>query len=98
MSVSLNWSSEKFSKALDEKKKVQIVFLDLSKTFDRVWHRGILTKRTAKGFSKNMTDWLYSYLTDRKGVYLLGKRSNAGVPQGLISRSTLFIIFILYIK
>ena len=29
-----------FSQALDEKKDVRIVFCDISKTFDRVWHDG----------------------------------------------------------
>ena len=32
------------SRALDEKKKVRIVFGDISKAFDRVWHQGLLHK------------------------------------------------------
>ena len=30
------------AKALDEKKEVNIVFCDISKAFDRVWHKGLL--------------------------------------------------------
>ena len=65
-----------FSKAMDENKEVRVVFLDTSKAFDRVSHRGLLTKLTAVGYSKNMTDWFHSYLTNRQlgfvlGVYLL---------------------------
>ena len=29
-------------KAIDEGKEVRIVFCDVSKAFDRVWHRGLI--------------------------------------------------------
>ena len=31
-----------FSEALDKRKKLRIVFCDISKAFDRVWHDGLL--------------------------------------------------------
>ena len=33
-----------FGKALDDGTEVRVVFLDVSKAFDRVWHKGLLTK------------------------------------------------------
>ena len=33
-----------FCKALDEDKEVRVVFLDISKSFDRIWHKGLLFK------------------------------------------------------
>ena len=33
-----------FCQALDQKKDVRVVFCDVSKAFDRVWHRGLLYK------------------------------------------------------
>jgi hypothetical protein len=33
-----------FSKALDEGKEIRVIFFDISKAFDRVWHRGLLFK------------------------------------------------------
>ena len=31
-----------FCKALDEGKEVRVIFCDISKAFDRVWHKGLL--------------------------------------------------------
>ena len=31
-----------FCKAIDEGKEVRVVFCDISKAFDRVWHRGLI--------------------------------------------------------
>ena len=33
-----------FCQALDEGKEVRSVFCDISKAFDRVWHRGLIAK------------------------------------------------------
>ena len=37
-----------FSKALDEGKEIIVIFFDISKVFDRVWHRGLLFKLKKK--------------------------------------------------
>jgi hypothetical protein len=36
--------SLEFGKALDEGKEIRVVFCDISKAFDRVWHIGFLKK------------------------------------------------------
>ena len=38
-----------FCKALDEGKEVHAVFCDVSKAFDRVWHKGLLYKLNSVG-------------------------------------------------
>ena len=35
---------DKFLKALEEGKEIRVVFCDISKAFDRVWHKGLLFK------------------------------------------------------
>ena len=76
------------------------MFLDISKAFDRVWHRGLLHKIKACGISGPLHDWLKDYLTDRQQrVIINGEQSEwgnikAGVPQGSVLGPLLFLIFI----
>ncbi|MCG7869675.1 MAG: endonuclease/exonuclease/phosphatase family protein [Candidatus Thiodiazotropha taylori] len=89
-----------FCKALDEGKEVRAVFCDISKAFDRVWHRGLLYKLRRIGISGSLLSWFANYLKDRRQrVVLPGASSNwssinAGVPQGSILGPLLFLIYI----
>ena len=46
--------THKLTEALDDGIDVRIVFLDLSKAFDKVWHKGVLFKLKRKGISGNL--------------------------------------------
>ena len=52
-------------KAIDEGKEVRAVFCDISKAFDRVWHKGLLFKLRQNGISGNLIDWIHGYLSNR---------------------------------
>ena len=80
--------------------EVRGVFLDISKAFDRVWHKGLLFKLKSNGIEGNLYNLIESFLCDRfQRVVLNGQNSkwekiSAGVPQGSILGPLLFLIYI----
>jgi hypothetical protein len=46
-----------FCEALDKKKDVLIVFCDISKAFDKVWHKGLLYKLRKFGIYGSLLQW-----------------------------------------
>ena len=89
-----------FCEALDSGKEVRAVFCDISKAFDRVWHAGLLYKLEAASVTGEVLNWFKSYLSDRRqcvilpGVYSVWNFIRAGVPQGSILGTLLFLLFI----
>ena len=55
-----------FCEAVDSGKEVRVVFCDISKAFDRVWHRGLIHKLRDMGCSESLLKWFKSYLSNRR--------------------------------
>ena len=53
-------------KSFDDGLDVRGVFLDISKAFDEVWHKGLLYKLTQNGISGNLLDTITDFLNYRK--------------------------------
>ena len=86
--------------ALDNSMFSCIVFCDVSKAFDRVWHKGLLFKLRQNGIDGKLLEWLNSYLSQRKqkvcfkSCYSGLKSIFAGVPQGSVLGPLLFLVYI----
>ena len=91
---------EEWKNALDSKKHVGALFMDLSKAFDSLPHPLIIAKMDAYGLSRESCALMWSYLSERRQrVKLSGHTSNweflkKGVPQGSILGPSLFNVFV----
>lgn len=84
---------------LNQKESTGLIFLDVEKAFDRVWHNGLIYKMIKLNFSPTIIKLINSFLTNRFfSVFISGKFSEKhpiehGVPQGAVLSPTLYNIY-----
>ena len=77
-----------------------MVFCDISKAFDRVWHKGLIYKLKQHGIEGDFLKWLTDYLNGRqqkviiRGCTSTFKVIQAGVPQDSVLGPLLFLIYV----
>lgn len=89
------------SYALNGGKSVDMIYIDLSKAFDRVSHSKLLHCVARLGLDVEIVRWLRSYLHNRHMTVKVGNafsdrcRCVSGVPQGAALSPLLFLIYTL---
>lgn len=91
---------ERIKEALRRGDDLPVVYLDIRKAFDRVWHDGLLYKLYKMGVIGPMWKWIRAFLSGRqlrvvyKGHFSKWFSISAGVPQGSVLAPLLFLIYI----
>ena len=83
--------------------KIFAVSLEISKTFDRVWHKSLISKLPSHGFYPSLCTFISSFLSDSyiaavvEGHCYSPKTINSSVSQDSVLSPTLFQLLIYYL-
>ena len=99
--LQLHYLTHNLYKALDSGSDFTAVYLDISKYFEKIWHRGSLHKcENEFMITGRLLHWLKSYLSDRiqrvqiRNSFSHPRKINAGCPKGSVLGPFLALIYL----
>ena len=96
----LAYAVHAWSSVLESYGESRVISLNISKAFDRIWNKGLLSKLQMFGPHHTPIKWISSFLSDRSiairvdGYLSIPHYINSDVPQGSVISPVLFILFI----
>ena len=79
-----------WTKALDDDKQIDIIYMDLQKAFDNVPHQRILIKSHIYGIQSEIIDWIEGFLLNRVQKVVVNGKDSVNHKKPLASRRDLF--------
>jgi len=93
-------SVDDFTRAIDERKNVDVIFYDIAKAFDTIDHIRLFTKLENLGLGESIMSWLKDFISNRNFVVsvngVTSKKStplSKGVPQGSLLGPLMYNIY-----